>query len=184
MTYLFSSSTVKGISLPNATISKLQPISPKEAPIVCEAAKSSITLCILSRLDQVRLVRAALFGILSHLQICESDIQSLQLAVSELVNNCFEHGYKGAQDRTIEIKVEVCNSDVVISLIDDAPLFPEDQRFRLLGPPVPFDESDEKWTPRGHGLQIVKQIVDSITLTEHAGGNCITLRKHVDHSYE
>jgi serine/threonine-protein kinase RsbW len=151
---------------------------------VCEAAKSSITLCIPSRLDQVRLIRAALFGVLGHLQICESDIQSLQLAVSELVNNCFEHGYKGAEDRKIEVTVEVYDSEVQISLVDDAPAFPEEQRSRLEGPPVPFDEPDERWTPRGHGLQIVKQIVDSISLTPLAGGNCITLRKRVVLSYE
>ena len=156
-----------------------RPSHSQRNPIVCEAAKSSITLCIPSRLDQVQLVRAALSGVLSHLEVDEADIHALQLAVSELINNCFEHGYKGAEDHQIEVKLEVCNSDVEIVLVDDAPQFPEDQRSRLVGPPVPFEESDEQWAPRGHGLQIVSQIVDSITLTVHAGGNCITLKKRV-----
>ncbi len=144
-----------------------------------EGAKFSITFSIESKLDQVRLVRAALSGVLAHLQIEESDIYALGLALTELVNNGFEHGYKGAEDRHIDINIQVCDADVEITLTDTAPPFPEDQRYRLLDAPIALEEPDEDWSMRGHGLQIVRQVVDSIKLTAETGGNRITVRKHV-----
>ena len=144
-----------------------------------EGANFAITLSIQSRLDQVRLVRAALFGVLDHLGVVESYIYSLQLAVTEIVNNCFEHGYEGAEDRHIEVRIQVCDADVQIDVIDDAPPFPQDQRYRLLDEPLPIEDPDEEWTIRGHGLQIVRQTVDSVEHTTRNRQNCITLRKHV-----
>jgi anti-sigma regulatory factor (Ser/Thr protein kinase) len=148
--------------------------------VLSDQAKFAITLCIESRLDQIRLVRAALSGVLNHLGIAESDIYSLELAVTEIVNNTFEHGYKGADDRQIEIRVRVCGTEVQIDLYDDAPPFPENQRYRLLDAPLPLEGPNEDWPMRGHGLQIVRQIVDSITLKSEMGHNCTTLRKQVD----
>ncbi len=139
----------------------------------------SITLHIESRLDQIRLVRAALSGMLSHLGVVESDIDSLGLAVTEIINNSLEHGYKGAQDKSIEARVQVSGTDVQIDLIDYAPPFPEEHRYRLTDELLPLEDPSEEWPMRGHGLQIVRQIVDSVTLISESGQNCITLKKHV-----
>jgi anti-sigma regulatory factor (Ser/Thr protein kinase) len=139
-----------------------------------------ITLGVESRLDHIRLVRAAMFGVLSHLSVAESDIHSLELAVTEIVNNSFEHGYKGADDKHIEVRLAVNGTEVQIDVSDDAPPFPKDQIYRLIDEPLPMEDPSENWPMRGHGLQIVRQIVDSISLTSEMGRNCITLKKHVD----
>jgi len=144
-----------------------------------DRANFSITLCIESRLDQIRLVRAALTGVFGHLGVVESDIYSLGLAVTEIINNSFEHGYKGAEDKQIEVRIEVSGPEIQIDLIDYAPPFPEEERYRLVEDLVPLEDPSEEWTMRGHGLQIVRQIVDSITLTSESGRNCMTLRKQV-----
>ena len=70
-------------------------------------------------------------------------------------------------------------SVVQVEIIDHARPFPEGERYRLLEDPGPMDEPDEEWSPRGHGLQIVRQIVDSIVLKRGATQNILTLSKNV-----
>jgi anti-sigma regulatory factor (Ser/Thr protein kinase) len=144
-----------------------------------DQASFSITLSIDSRLDQIRLLRAALSGVLGHLQVAEADIYDLELAVTEVINNSLEHGYHGATDQRVEIRLEVCGSEVQIEAIDHAPPFPEEELYRLEEDAPSLEDATEEWPMRGHGLQIVRQIVDSIDLHSDADGNCFTLRKHV-----
>ena len=144
-----------------------------------EDAKIAIALEIQSRLDQVRLIRAAVVGILEHLRVIEQDILVLELAVSELVNNSVEHGYAGAQGEQVRVQITVIGSIVQVQIIDHAAPFPVAQRYRLLQNPVPLEDPDEEWTSRGHGIQIVRQIVDSITLDCDDATNVLTFTKRV-----
>ena len=147
--------------------------------VLQDQTNHSISFCIDSQLNQISLVRAALSGVLNHLGVVESDIFSLELAVTEIINNTLEHGYRGAADKPIEVKVRVSGSEVQIDLNDNAPPFPENQLFRLEGKPALLEDPDEDWPMRGHGLQIVRQIVDSIVLTSDQHHNRMTIRKHV-----
>lgn len=142
-------------------------------------AKAAITLEIRSRLDQVRFIRAAMAGILGHLAVVEADIQALELAVTEVVNNCIEHGYGGLEDGQIKVQINFRGSEVQIDVIDHAPPFPEKERYRLLSEGMPVEDPSEEWPIRGHGLQIVRQIVDSVELRRDSEKNVLTLSKNV-----
>jgi serine/threonine-protein kinase RsbW len=144
-----------------------------------DQANFSITLSIDSRLEQIRLVRAAMSGVLAHLGVVESDVYDLELAATEIINNSLEHGYQGATDKQVEVHLEVSGAEVRIDLSDSGPPFPEAEMYRLQGEPAPLEDASEDWPMRGHGLQIVRQIVDSIALHSEPGGNRITLLKHV-----
>jgi len=139
----------------------------------------AISLEIESRLDQVRLIRAAMAGILDHMKVIEADILSLELAVTEIVNNAVEHGYAGAEHEQIKVHIEVHGSTVQVEIIDHARPFPEAERYRIVEKPGQVEDPDEEWSPRGHGLQIVRQIVDSIALECHDTQNVLTLSKNV-----
>jgi len=139
----------------------------------------SLTLRIMSRLDQIRLIRAALAGVMSHLEIADSDIYSLGLAVTEIINNSMEHGYKGDEDKEIEVRLHIGDSEVQVDIIDSAPPFPEEERYRLTNNLKSLEDPSEEWTMRGHGLQIVRRIVDSIMLDTKEDYNCMRLRKIV-----
>lgn len=139
----------------------------------------SLTVGIRSRLDQIRLVRAALAGVLGHLEVAESDIHSLNLAVTEIINNSMEHGYKGDEQQHVEVHLHIANSQVQLDVIDSAPPFPEEERYRLTNDLDLIEDPSEEWTMRGHGLQIVRKIVDSISLETGNGKNCMTLKKTV-----
>jgi anti-sigma regulatory factor (Ser/Thr protein kinase) len=132
-----------------------------------------------SRLDQVRLVRAALTGVLDHLRVTEPDILSLELAVTEVVNNCVEHGYGGVETERVRVKMEVRGKLVQVDVIDNAPAFPEEERRRLTEPVQEEPEFDGDWPVRGRGIEIVKQIVDSIALKCENSQNTMTLCKNV-----
>ena len=142
-------------------------------------AKHSIIFCIDSQMDQISLIRAALSGVLHHLGVAESDIFSLELAVTEIINNTLEHGYRGATDKSIEVHLLVIGSDVRIELTDNAPAFPADQLYRINEARQPIEDGSEDWPMRGHGLQIVRQIVDSIELRTEQNRNRMTITKHV-----
>lgn len=139
----------------------------------------AISLEIKSRLDQVRLIRAAMAGILDHMRVIEADILSLELAVTEIVNNTVEHGYGGAENEPIKVQIEVHGSVVQVEIIDHARPFPEGERYRLVEDLGPIEEPSEEWSPRGHGLQIVRQIVDSMVLECSPTQNVLTLSKNV-----
>jgi serine/threonine-protein kinase RsbW len=148
-------------------------------PNSSDAEDFRINFEIESRLNQIRLVRAALGGVLTHLDVAESDIHSLSLAVTEIINNSMEHGYQGDEDQQVAVRVHVRKSEVEVDIIDNAPPFPEEHRYRLTNDLNLLEDPSEEWTMRGHGLQIVRKIVDSITLVARNGQNCMTLRKTV-----
>jgi serine/threonine-protein kinase RsbW len=139
----------------------------------------AISLQIQSRLDQVCLIRASVTGILEHLRVVEADILALELAVAEVVNNSVEHGYAGAENEQIRVYLEVTGTSVRIEVIDHAMPFPEELRYRLLEEPSVLEDPDEEWSSRGHGIQIVRQIVDSIAITRAEAQNRLTLNKTV-----
>ncbi|MDE1175192.1 MAG: ATP-binding protein [Edaphobacter sp.] len=139
----------------------------------------SISFRIESSLDQISLVRAAMSGVFHHLGVIEADIFSLELAVSEIINNIIEHGYGGALDHAIDVQVTIAGSLIEIKLKDNATPFPEDQLHRLQGDPPILEESTEDWPMRGHGLQIVRQIVDTLDIRSDEQGNCMKLTKQV-----
>ena len=153
--------------------------STERKPALSDLSHFSISLSIASRLDQVQLLRAALSGVLTHLRVSESDIFCLELAVTELTNNTFEHGYKGAEDKHIEVRMQLSSQEVQIELIDSAAPLPEEQRYRLLEAPLSLERPSEDWPARGHGLQLVQHVVNSVEINSELGQNHITVRKNV-----
>jgi len=144
-----------------------------------DEATLTIALEIESRLDQVRLIRAAMTGALDHLGVVESDVIALELAVTEIVNNAVEHGYAGVGDQLIKVRIQLSGTTVQIEVIDQARPFPEAERHRIMGEVNPLDDADEDWSPRGHGLQIVRQIVDSIAIESNDRQNILRICKTV-----
>jgi serine/threonine-protein kinase RsbW len=160
------------VSMMNAESTTAKLASPEKADV-------TLTFSIKSRLDLIRLVRAAMGGALSHLDVAESDIHALGLAVTEILNNAMEHGYRGDEQQEIEARLHVHASEVEVDIVDSAPPFPEVERYRLTGELISPEDPSEEWAMRGHGLQIVRQLVDSIALETVDGHNCMKLKKRV-----
>ena len=146
---------------------------------MADEVNGAIRLAIQSRLEHVRLIRAALFGVLDHLRVVEADIHALELAVTEIVNNSVEHGYAGSEHEQVKVLIEIHGANVRIEVIDNGQAFPEEQLHRLTAEMEPLDDPDDQWAMRGHGLQIVRQIVDTIDIKCDQGENVLTFSKSV-----
>ncbi len=77
------------------------------------------------------------------------------------------------------MRLLVIGNEVRIELTDNAPAFPTDQLYRIDEARQPIEDGSEDWPMRGHGLQIVRQIVDSIELRTEQNRNHMTITKHV-----
>jgi anti-sigma regulatory factor (Ser/Thr protein kinase) len=125
------------------------------------------------------MVRASLAGILNDLKVPSSEVFLLQLAVSEIVSNAIEHGYAGLPGHQVDVAVHIVGPEVSVDVSDDAPAFPGNELLARLQEQEPDTTPDDTWPTRGHGLQIAKQVVDSLSFSRTGDRNCVTLVKQV-----
>jgi serine/threonine-protein kinase RsbW len=125
------------------------------------------------------MVRASLAGILNDLKVPSSEAFLIQLAVSEIVSNAIEHGYAGHPGHQVDVAVHIMGPEVSVDVTDDAPPFPGDELLARLQDQESDAPPDDTWPTRGHGLQIARQVVDSLSFSRTGDRNCVTLVKQV-----
>jgi anti-sigma regulatory factor (Ser/Thr protein kinase) len=138
-----------------------------------------LTLSVESKLDHVWAIRAALGGILNDLRVTSSEVLLIQLAVSEILSNVIEHSYQCQPDRRVIIAVRGTGTQLQIDITDDAPPFSSDKLQQFLREHDIEEEPDEYWAESGHGLQIARRAVDSISFGRSGDRNYVTLVKHI-----
>jgi len=100
-----------------------------------------------------------------------SDIlDDLRLAVDEAVTNIVLHGYDGAGD--VDIDIAVRENDLVIRLRDGAPPFDP-----ISATPDSLAPAEERTSPGGFGLYLIRQTMDEIGYRRLDSGNELTLVK-------
>jgi sigma-B regulation protein RsbU (phosphoserine phosphatase) len=161
----------------------MEPSENKEPDMIID--RLNVAIGIESRLEKVPLARGVLGCILRELGVPESDTILLQLAVTELVNNSIEHGYKSEPGKKIEIFLTPGEQEILIEVADDAPAMPlyqMNQLLKLEESEGDAEEVDDQWSARGHGLLIVRRAVDSVEFGRVNGRNLVTLRKQFGES--
>ena len=136
-------------------------------------------MAIASRLDHVWLIRAAVREILKEAQVPEHDIFLLQLAVSEVVSNSIEHGYRSREDGRVDVSLHKRGAELTIDIEDDAPPLAAEHLKQMMCEHTGELEVHKNWSSRGHGLQIVLNTVNSLDVERVGGRNRITLRKRI-----
>lgn len=136
-------------------------------------------LTIDSALMHVRLVRAALAGILNDLDIVEEDIIMVEIAVSELVNNIIEHAYHRAKDQKIEVSISITGPDLRILVSDSGEPVPIEQLQHALASPLAEADAAPDFRCRGRGMEIIRQAVDSVVFERGRGRNFATMHKRL-----
>ena len=148
-----------------------------DAPATAE--DFAISFQIVTRLDHIRLVRAALCGVLSHLQVAEADSALLAVAVAEILTNAIEHGWMGEETHDLQVRLKMVGTAIEISIEDDGPPAPAAELMGAEAFQNQIEEPTDQWPQRGHGLQIVHSIVDSVATRREQGRNYVLLRKAV-----
>ena len=123
-----------------------------------------------------RLVMETVSEAVGGLDIRGENLERLKTAVAEATMNAMEHGNKYRPEVPVEVRVEVVERDLMVSITD-----------RGSGPPpsrggdVPDLEAklEGMQTPRGWGLFLIKSMVDEMSITGDDGHHTIELAVHL-----
>ena len=101
-------------------------------------------------------------------------INTMNLALEEIVTNVILHGYDGKDKRQILIRCFIQDGAVIAEVEDDGKPFN----------PLNFPEPDTSQTLEdrplgGLGIQLVRKVMDSLDYTYQEGKNYIRLRKRI-----
>lgn len=94
----------------------------------------------------------------------------LRLAIDEAITNILTHGYGGPGE--IELELSVVDSNLVVRLRDKAPTFDP-----ALAPPADLRTPDQRESPGGYGVFLMKSAMDEITHRKIENGNELTMIK-------
>jgi anti-sigma regulatory factor (Ser/Thr protein kinase) len=123
-----------------------------------------------------RLVMETVAEAVGGLDIRGENLERLKTAVAEATMNAMEHGNKYRPEVPVEVRVEVAERDLMVSITD-----------RGSGPPpsrggdVPDLEAklEGMQTPRGWGLFLIKSMVDGMSISGDDGHHTIELVVHL-----
>lgn len=123
----------------------------------------------LSDLEDIRnfISRAA-----NSIEVDESLISDLKLAVDEAVSNIIIYGYQG-KSGDIEIELSTRGADLIITLRDHAPVF-DMTAYQAQAAESPFSKKN----PGGFGIILIRSMIDEMVhkVTDE-GGNELSLIK-------
>ncbi len=142
-------------------------------------SEAKIHFSIESRLDQVRLLRAAVRAIADELGCDESTCFQIQLGLTEAVNNVIEHAYHFQPDCRVNVDIETALGFIELQITDNGVPFPLECEAKLLDADAHFpDPLDGEHGERGRGLGIIHQTMDSVKFDRSEGKNHLLMRKN------
>ncbi|MBK8943985.1 MAG: ATP-binding protein [Ignavibacteriae bacterium] len=107
--------------------------------------------------------------------ISDNSIREIELSIAEALNNIIKHAYKGEENNTIEISMEVKNKIFKIILTDYGI-----ERSNLNKPTLDFDPNDIESLPEGGmGLFIIEQLMDETNYLREGNKNIFTMVKNL-----
>ena len=141
-----------------------------------------LTLTIASDLREVSLLAVAVNAACQHLGLGKSAAGEVELCLVEAVTNVIRHAYKGQQDHSVIVTVGPCDQALKIRISDTGETMPSTRIEQLVHGTQPSPEEDEHLSSLaegGRGLQIMHELMDSITYATTGKGNILTMTKHI-----
>ena len=142
-----------------------------------------LRLKIANSLDQVWPVRVFLRALLEEIDILDIDSVHVQLAVSEAINNCIEHAYHDGRQGDVDVLLEGDHEKLQIEVADDGVPLRVEEIEALLRRPVPDLIAESDPLPRGRGLQIIRDTMDSVVFLRQDDRNVVRLQKSLRYRY-
>jgi sigma-B regulation protein RsbU (phosphoserine phosphatase) len=131
-----------------------------------------LALRITASVDQLRRIREAVREAVESCGCGAECAADIVMAVDEACQNVIRHAYCDDPSGAIELEIERCGEDLVISLRDFAPeVDPEKVRPRDL----------DEIRPGGLGTHLIREMVDSADFVrpESGGGNLLRMVKRI-----
>ncbi len=139
-------------------------------------AKRGLTLFLDSRLEQLSLLAVAVRAVCHETPLADDTIDRVELALVEAVTNVIKHGYAGAPDQPITVRVELFDDRLVLTIEDQGTPIPPEllEAVAASGPPAPtLDPST--WPESGMGLGLIAAAADALAYAPSAGTNRLGL---------
>lgn len=109
--------------------------------------------------DELAAVRRQLRGWLGQLRLDPAIAQDVLIAAGEACANAIEHGYRGAREGIVRVRLEVIGADLLVTVSDRG-------RWR---PPRHLPD-------RGHGLKLIRATMREVTITAGEMGTTVEMR--------
>lgn len=98
----------------------------------------------------------------------------VNLALDELLTNIITYGYDDDATHSIQLELEIKESDLIIRLEDEA------RPFNPLAAAAPdLDSSLAERPVGGLGVYLARTLMDEMEYSRQAGKNCLTLKKRL-----
>lgn len=132
---------------------------------------------IANRLEDVAAVVSALEDFCEAAGLDKTVAQAAELALDELLTNIISYAYADDEPHTIEIDLGIENHGLKLLVSDDGIAFNPFEH-QLPG----CEQSVEHQQPGGHGIRLVKTLMDQCVYQRTKGRNLVTLHKRSSES--
>lgn len=137
-----------------------------------------IELCVMSQPRYLCVVRAAVAAAIERYGFSEAQCARVMLAVDEAVTNVMRHGYAGAENQPIWVKVkptDLNDHEGFTIVVED--------RARQVDPNKIRGRDLEDVRPGGLGVHIIREVMDQVEYSKREdGGMRLVMAKAADHN--
>jgi serine/threonine-protein kinase RsbW len=129
-----------------------------------------IVLSLPAEANFIDIARLALYGISNKMGFSYEDIEDMKVAIAEACNNVVLHAYQGGRSGTIDIRFDMSDDKLMITVSDDGDSFDYQ--------PIPSDQSPHQdkslddITAGGLGIYLMQALMDQVDVIS---GNGTTL---------
>lgn len=107
-----------------------------------------------------------------------SDLDEIEIAVVEAINNVITHGYGGRRGRDVELQLCLRPEEAVIEIIDHALPMQPGLLTGIAEDPFQFNMADRaSWPEGGRGLALMRLNMDHVAYCSESGENRLRLTK-------
>ena len=93
----------------------------------------------------------------------------LNLVLTEALVNAIKHANATDPDKEVQIRINVCDKELVIRVYDDGQGFDLDL--------VPYNGCPDPLNEKGRGIFIIRSLMDSVEYKKANGGNVLEMKK-------
>jgi serine/threonine-protein kinase RsbW len=93
----------------------------------------------------------------------------LNLVLTEALVNAIKHANVTDPDKEVQIRINVCDKELVIRVYDDGQGFDLDL--------VPYNGCPDPLNEKGRGIFIIRSLMDSVVYRKANGGNVLEMKK-------
>jgi serine/threonine-protein kinase RsbW len=123
--------------------------------------------------EKIQVVERRTERFATRIGLSEDDIDSLGIAVTEVVSNAIKHGNRGDISKKVHIEFILDDDKVKVVIRDEGKGFDPDDIANPLDPENLYKDS-------GRGIFIVKELMDDVKYRFHKKGTEIILIKNID----